>query len=221
MGEHANAGRLYCCPTYFSDDPMLDDLFGARPENYLSGLGGRLDPSIRIYWTGPQVCSHTISSEHLTGVSERLGRKPAFWDNYPVNDSPAMIRQLHLRPFINYPVDLDELVTDHAANPALQAHLSLIPLLALSSFYRVGPHRDRKSTFREAAESVVGREIAASLEADLPLLQDRGRDRLSEEERRNLRNRYGQFGHPAAREILRWLDGGYEGAGPLAPGFDQ
>jgi hypothetical protein len=40
------------------------------------------------------------------------------------------------------------------------------------------------------------------------VLQDVGLDRLGEKEER-LRARYADASHPGAREIIRWLDGGY------------
>ena len=50
--ERANAGRILCCPSYYSDDPILDVAFGARPPFYLEQLGRLLDPAIGIFWTG-------------------------------------------------------------------------------------------------------------------------------------------------------------------------
>ena len=65
------------------------------------------------------------------------------------------------------------------------------------------------AAFREAARIVAGEALAGCLEADLETLQDRGRDRLTATERRQLRARYADFDHPAAGEIVGWLDGGY------------
>lgn len=221
VGLQAEVDRLYCCPTYFSDAPLLDELFGARPDGYLEELGRRLDPAVRIYWTGPKVCSDTLPSRHLDAVAERLGRRPALWDNYPVNDSPAMIRHLHLRAPTHAYQGIEQFVSDHACNPALQPHLSLIPLLTLTPAFRFGQDRSPETAFRMAAESVVGPEMAGKLETDLSLLQDRGLDALSQDEIRALRQRYETFDQPAAREIVRWLDGGYETSAELAPDVDK
>lgn len=221
VGYHAEVERLYCCPTYFSDDPLLDELFGTRPEGYLEELGRRLDPAVRVYWTGPKVCSDTLPSRHLDAVAERLGRRPALWDNYPVNDSPAMIRHLHLRAPTHAFPGIDQFVSDHACNPALQPHLSLIPLLTLTHAFRFDQERSPEAAFRLAAETVVGPEMTDKLETDLPLLQDRGLDELTEDERRALRQRYETFYQPAAREIVRWLEGGYENSAELAPDVVQ
>ena len=50
--ERGIADRIFCCPSYYSDDPILDVAFGARPPFYLEQLGRLLDPAIRIFWTG-------------------------------------------------------------------------------------------------------------------------------------------------------------------------
>src|SRR5690606_31003622 len=49
--ERTRATRLVFCPTYYSDDPILDRIFGARPDGYLEQLGERMDRSIDIFWT--------------------------------------------------------------------------------------------------------------------------------------------------------------------------
>jgi hyaluronoglucosaminidase len=66
------AERIFFCPTYYSFDPILDRVFGKRPHNYLSDLGKLLDPLVRVYWTGPEVCSQEISSVRLRLVKREL-----------------------------------------------------------------------------------------------------------------------------------------------------
>ena len=91
--------QLILCPTYYSLDPILDQVFGQRPPAYLDTLGARLDPIIDVFWTGPEVCSGTYPKAHLQDIEARLGRKPLLWDNYPVNDGKKISRFLHLRSF--------------------------------------------------------------------------------------------------------------------------
>ena len=121
------ASRVLMCPTYYSDDRMLDVVFGQRPNGYLEDLGRRLEPTVRVYWTGEEICAREFSPGHLTRVAEALGRKPTLWDNYPVNDGPRMSRFLHLRGFTGRRHTIADRVAGHAINPALQSHLSLIP----------------------------------------------------------------------------------------------
>jgi hypothetical protein len=57
---------------------------------------------------------------------------------------------------------------------------------------------------------VLGDELADRIGRDLLALQDRGLDGLDADRRASLRELYAAFGHPAAREILAWLDGEWE-----------
>ena len=95
--ERTAATRLIVCPTYYSDDPVLDRVFGTRPAGYLKQLGAALDPKIDVFWTGAEVCSREFSAANLSKVATALKRPPVLWDNYPVNDGPIMSRYLHLR----------------------------------------------------------------------------------------------------------------------------
>ena len=204
--EHTRASRVLMCPTYYSDDRMLDVVFGERPAGYLPDLGRRLDPRVGVYWTGEEICTREFSPGHLGRVTEALGRKPTLWDNYPVNDGPRMSRFLHLRGFTGRPGAIGPHIAAHAINPALQPHLSLIPAATLVASYREGPTYRYMHAFREAAHALAGADIAAMLEQDLHALQDRGFDQLGDD-RERLRQRYAAVDHPMAAEVVRWLDG--------------
>jgi hypothetical protein len=205
--ERTSASRVIVCPSYYSDDPVLDRVFGARPDNYLADLGRALDPAIDLFWTGEEVCSRELSSAHLARVAETLRRKPFLWDNYPVNDGPRMSQHLHLRAFSGRPAANADLVAAHGVNPALQPMLSCIPMLTLPGCY--APSYAYGAAFAEAARAVAGPDVAAMLVADLLTLDDGGLGRMSEERRAKLRARYAVVDHDVAREVVRWLDGGY------------
>jgi hyaluronoglucosaminidase len=200
------ASRVIMCPTYYSDDGMLDVVFGERPSGYLDELGRRLDPRVGVYWTGEEICAREFSPGHLARVAESLQRKPTLWDNYPVNDGPQMSRFLHLRGFTGRPAAIGAHVAAHAINPAMQPQLSLIPAATLVASYREGPAYAYMHAFREAARALAGDEMAPMLEEDLHALQDLGLDRLGDE-RQRLRQRYLAVNHPMAAEVVRWLDG--------------
>ncbi|MFE8072535.1 beta-N-acetylglucosaminidase domain-containing protein [Marinobacteraceae bacterium S3BR75-40.1] len=209
VAERTGAETLTLCPTYYSDDPVLDRVFGAPPANYLETLGQSLDPAIRVFWTGEEVCSREISPGHLKRVAQALGRKPLLWDNYPVNDGDRMSNHLHLRGFTGRPAANAEHLAGHAINPALQPHLTLIPALTLEASYRQGPDYEYGKAFHEAAVRVVGHALADSLRADLLLLQDAGLGRLSSDKKQALAEKYAGHEHPAAREVVAWLRGDY------------
>lgn len=200
------ADRIICCPSYYSDDPVLDDVFGARPDGYLHQLGRLLDPAIEIMWTGPEVCSREFMPGHLARVADELGRKPFLWDNYPVNDGARMSQHLHLRAFTGRPAEMRRHISAHGINPASQAVLSRIPALTLVESYRRGDHYDYSAAFDAAAGAVVGPDLAARLRSDIILFQDRGLDRLASRGAA-LRDRYAAFAHPAAEEVVAWLGG--------------
>jgi hyaluronoglucosaminidase len=204
--ERSGADRILCCPSYYSDDPVLDAAFGQRPPFYLEQLGRLLDPAVQILWTGEEVCSRQFSPGHLARVAGQLRRKPFLWDNYPVNDGARMAQHLHLRAFTGRPAAIAPHIAGHGINPASQAVLSRIPALTLADSYRAGDSYEYRAAFDRAAAEVLGETLAARVAKDLLTLQDRGRDRLGER-RAALRDRYAAFDHPAAREILAWLDG--------------
>lgn len=204
--DATRASRVLMCPTYYSDDRMLDVVFGERPAGYLEDLGRRLDARVGVYWTGEEICAREFSVGHMMRVAEALRRKPTLWDNYPVNDGPCMSRFLHLRGFTGRPSVIGSNIAAHAINPALQPQLSLIPAATLVASYREDTAYCYMSTFRVAARALAGAELADMLERDLHALQDRGLDQLGAD-RDRLRQRYAAADHPMAAEVVRWLDG--------------
>jgi hypothetical protein len=213
--ERSTAEHFVVCPTYYTDDAVLDRHFGARPERYLEELGTRLDPTIDIFWTGEEICAREFTRGHLDRVTRLIGRKPFIWDNYPVNDGTRMSQFLHLRGFTGRPGAMAGRIAAHAVNPALQPVLTRIPALTLAESYDRGDAYEYMQAFRRAAEAVAGPELARLLVADVSLLQDTGLDRLGTAAEK-LRARYRNFDHPVAREILAWLDGAYRFEAQLA-----
>ncbi len=207
--ERSRATRILMCPSYYSDDPILDSAFGKRPEGYLARLGKLLDPAVEMFWTGPEVCSREFSPGHLARVAEQMGRRPFLWDNYPVNDGARMSQHLHLRAFTGRPAEMARQIAAHGINPASQPVLSRIPALTLADSYADGDGYDYAASFRRGAVEVAGEELALKLQANLLSFQDRGLDRLSGARKAELRERYAAIPHPAAAEVVTWLDGAW------------
>ena len=155
--ERSGAARILCCPSYYSDDPILDVAFGQRPPFYLEQLGRLLDPAIRIFWTGAEVCAGEYSPGHLARVAGQLGRKPMLWDNYPVNDGARMSQHLHLRAFTGRPAAIAPLIAGHGINPASQPLLSRIPALTLAESYAEGDAYDYRRRLRARRAGGAGR----------------------------------------------------------------
>jgi hypothetical protein len=209
VAARTKAKRLIVCPSYYTDDPVLDRFFGKRPANYLKDFGRLLDPSIDVFWTGEEVCSREYSPGHLARVAEQLRRKPFLWDNYPVNDGLRMSQFLHVRAFTGRPASIRPHLAAHSINPALQPVLSRIPALSLTESYRLGDAYEYGQAFQRAATEVAGAELARKLQDDILYFQDVGLERLGNAVDR-LRRRYGDVDHDVAREIIAWLDGAYK-----------
>jgi len=207
IAERTAAGRLIVCPSYYTDDPVLDRVFGRRPVSYLEDLGLGLDPAIQLMWTGEEVCAREFSPGHLARVAEQMRRKPFLWDNYPVNDGPRMSRHLHLRAFTGRPASIGPEIAAHGVNTASQAVLSRIPALTLAESYAQGADYQYGAAFERAAQAVLGAELADVVARNLLILEDAGLEGMDDERRARLRERFAAFDHPAAGEIVAWLDG--------------
>jgi len=206
--ERTKASRVIVCPSYYSDDPILDRVFGNRPRNYEEDLGRMIDRNIEIFWTGEEVISRQFSNGHLERVTGQLGRKPFIWDNYPVNDGQRMSQFIHIRGFTGRPSSMADHISAHGINPLLQPTLGKIPAITLADSYRLGDAYQYSDSFRHACVDVLGDELGEMVREDLLTLQDIGLDRL-EEKASILRERYGKIDHPGAKEIIAWLDGEY------------
>lgn len=206
--ERTVADRVIACPSYYSDDPVLDRAFGQRPAGYVERFGALLDPTIQVFWTGEEVCSREFSVGHLQRVTEQLRRPPFLWDNYPVNDGQRMSQFLHLRGFTGRPAAMAAHITAHGINPALQPTLTRIPALTLVDSYERGDGYQYREATARAAETILGPDLGRRVVEDLLILQNVGLDLLGEKEDL-LRERYTGVAHAGAREIVGWLDGAY------------
>ena len=208
IAAHTRAKRLIFCPSFYSTDPILEQVFGAMPTGYWPELGGGLDPQFDLFWTGPKVCSSDYPLDHLSWVADTLKRKPFLWDNYPVNDGKRACNFLYLRPFTHRPPQLLEHLAGHAVNPMKQALLSRLPLATLPLSYQLGERYQPETIWHSVAQAELGDELAALLTTDLPLLADVGLAQLPEADIQRLQQRYQPFAHqPAMAELLGWLAG--------------
>ncbi len=205
--ELSTAQRFMMCPTYYSGSNVLDRLFGERPSNYLETLGQQLDPQVQVFWTGPEICSSHYPLPHLQEVSQKLGRKPFIWDNYPVNDSANTCDYLHLRAFENRPYQMQEWTSGHVVNPMNQAYLSQIPLQTLHLSYQDQDRYCPQQALQVAATALCGKNVAKVLLADLPLFQDQGLKQLSPTTKTELIAKYAKIGTKYTQEIVSWLQG--------------
>lgn len=148
------------CPSYYTDDPLLTEVFGEFEPGFPETVGRHLPATVACFWTGPKVVPENISLSHMEEVGERIGHRLLLWDNYPVNDL-TMQEEMHLGPLIGRDPRLPERVHAHLANPLLQEGLSFIPLATCFDYARDPWAYDPEKSWEEI---VIQRFGAASLE---------------------------------------------------------
>lgn len=200
----STAEHFIVCPTYYSFDPVLENVFGARPKNYWQTLGHQLPENVDVFWTGNQVCSESIQQTDINHITELLGRPVLLWDNYPVNDGAKRSRQLYLAPLPERDLCAGEGITGHLCNPMNQPLLSQLPLTGLAKLYA----GNMKSQSEHACE-LYEDDLGSQLLLDLPVFEQCGLDGMSIKEKQSLVSRYQQFDHPAAKEVVEWLEDKY------------
>lgn len=117
--------RLIFCPSaYWTKNAET------HPE-YITTIAD-IDPAVFMFWTGPEVCSPTITKADAEKYAAWIKRKPIVWDNYPVNDMYPW-RPL-LSPLKGRSPDLAEATSGYMANPMKQWEISKIPLATTAQY---------------------------------------------------------------------------------------
>lgn len=118
----------WICPSYYSEDPLLERVFGRFEPHFLENLAERLPARTACFWTGPTIVPKKITAAHVRTIAARIGHRPLFvWDNYPVNDL-SMSDELHLGPLTGRDPHLPTSVYGYLTNPLLQEDLGFLPL---------------------------------------------------------------------------------------------
>ncbi|MDX1506132.1 MAG: beta-N-acetylglucosaminidase domain-containing protein [Spongiibacter sp.] len=205
--HHCPELQLAVCPSYYSDDPILEELFGACPQGYFADLSDGLSAEIDLLWTGSRVISEAYSEQDMRAAADKLGRLPLLWDNYPVNDGRRSSRFLNVSPFQGRPTALSRLCSGHYVNPMNQFHLSLPVLQDLPKVYTA-----QAESFDERLASALASlpsALADLLQRHWQDFQRRGLDGMSGAEKQVLAARCDEIAHPAAVELATWLREGY------------
>lgn len=138
--------RLVVCPTVY---------FGYGTEDYLARLGAAIDPRIDLFWTGRAICSATLDLSDATVFAETTGRRPTYWDNYPVNDV-AMTFELHIGPYRGRDPELWRAARGVIANGMELFEASKIPFATIADYLRSPQTYDPEASWRVALREAVG-----------------------------------------------------------------
>ncbi|MFB5663456.1 protein O-GlcNAcase [Alteribacillus sp. HJP-4] len=141
---------LSMCPTDYAGP--------TRGNEYLPILKQQLHPEIDMFFTGPDICSKTISTTTVQAFRERTGQNPVIWDNYPVNDL-AMSPELHIGPIRGRDDDLYKEAKGFLVNPMNQPEASKIPLLTFADYFNDPHHYQPESSWNHALKEIAGKEF--------------------------------------------------------------
>ncbi len=199
-------GKIVFCPSFYSDDPILEKVFGKKPDRYLEDVARLLPPEVSIAWTGPKVISPEISGEHLREVAELLKRKPFIWENLYANDGPRNCKFLKLKPFTGRTEATFREAEAFAFNMMNQPNLSKIVYLA--SKYVLEENTESEEALQRSLRELTSEGFRDFFRKNRDSLA-RSLDDLTPEQRASLRTEATSLVDAAAAEIRDWLDGVY------------
>ena len=184
----------WICPSYYSEDPLLERVFGRFESNFLENLAQDLPPNVACLWTGPAVVSGKITRKHARQIARRVRHPLLLWDNYPVNDL-AMASELHIGPLTGRDRRLAQIVYGYLNNPMLQPTLSLVPLATCFDYAARPRSYDPEASWRTIIKQRFGADmltywqtIRSFLETSQQLIKTKSSRRLATREIARLRS---------------------------------
>lgn len=142
--KHRDVEPLIMCPTQYNKAWSSGD--------YLSTLGTRLYPEVRVMWTGASVVD-MIERDDMEWINAQLGRKAFIWLNYPVNDY-CQSRMLMGKTYGNGQ-DIDSLVSGFCSNPMEYAEASKVSLYSIADYTWNMPQYDAQRSWQRAVAELM------------------------------------------------------------------
>jgi hyaluronoglucosaminidase len=146
LEDAGNASTLTVCPTQY---------WGRGDEPYIAALGSGLAPRTQLFWTGRAICSPELDADDADVFARAAGRRPLYWDNFPVNDV-AMTGELHIGPYLGRDPRLQHAAAGIIANPMPLAEASKIALFSVADFCRAPHDFDPEQSWEAALARVAG-----------------------------------------------------------------
>ncbi len=125
--------RVLFCPTEYCGRMAGGDV---EKSAYLQVLGAELDPSVGVFWTGPEIVSEVIDAAGLEAVGRVLRRKPVIWDNFHANDYD--IRRVYAGPLGGRGPETLALVDGWITNPNNEAEANFVAIRTTGQFVQGG-----------------------------------------------------------------------------------
>ena len=148
--KHKDVEPLIICPTQYNKAWSGGD--------YLSTLGTKMYPEVRIMWTGNSVVD-MIERDDMEWINAQIKRKAFIWLNYPVNDY-CQSRLLMGKTYGNG-LDIADLVSGFCSNPMEYAEASKVSLYSIADYCWNMPAYDAEKSWENAIAELMPTSKAA------------------------------------------------------------
>jgi hyaluronoglucosaminidase len=199
--------KIIFCPSYYTPDPILDKVFGNRPENYLQDLADRTSKEVALAWTGPKVISPEIDRVHLQEVSRLLKRKPFIWENFFANDGPRNCKFLKLKPYSGREREVLNETEGFGLNLMNQPQLSKILFLSAKL---VLEGANPGEAFEKSLDTLCSGKLKAFILKHQDKFLNVGLEKMSAQEKSTMTEELSDIEGSQGLEIKDWLEGKYE-----------
>lgn len=196
---------LIFCPSYYTEDPILDKVFGSRPIGYVEGLKTHIPSEVDICWTGPKVISPEITDSYLVSTSTLLGRPPFIWENLYANDGPKNCKFLKLKYFEGrerFTPFIRGLALNLMNQPELSKILYWSTCLALKGL-------KPEEAFDKSVQELCSPRLAEFITKNRDLFLNSGLDKMSDELKQRLLAELQNHQCAYAKDLREYLRGDY------------
>lgn len=142
--RHTDVQPLIMCPTQYNK--------GWSSGDYLTTLGTKMYPEVRIMWTGNTVVD-MIEQDDMQWINSQIKRKAFIWLNYPVNDY-CQSRLLMGKTYGNG-LDISDMVSGFCSNPMEYAEASKLSLYSIADYTWNMPAYDAEKSWDRAILDIV------------------------------------------------------------------
>lgn len=137
---------LIMCPTEYNKS------WSNPPKKYLTTLGDRLNPSIRVMWTGDKVVAD-ITAGSVAWINERIKRPAYIWWNFPVSD--YVRDHLLLGPVYGNDTTIADEMSGFVTNPMEYAEASKIAIFSVAAYAWNPVKYDADKTWEDAIHTIL------------------------------------------------------------------
>jgi len=150
LHEALQRPKMLLCPVEYCSSRAVPDVADSE---YLATLGNTLHPNIKVFWTGANVVSATITASECHELAKVLKRRPLIWDNLHANDYDQS--RLLLGPYIGRDAEPSKYLAGAMTNPNCEYSLNIPAILSLADWAGVSGHHWEPSGLASQARAVT------------------------------------------------------------------